>query len=385
MIFADSAAAHHFLDGLNGIEIGGAAHNPFNIPGCRNVDFSDDMSTVFKEEERRQAGLALAVDVVANGDNLPFSDESLEYVLHSHVFEHFWDPIAAIEEWLRVLVPGGIVFMIVPHKERTFDHAKSRTTLAELIGRHDGRLTMPPGADPTGHHSIWITQDVVELLTYLGHEILAVADTDDKVGNGFTIVFRKPGELTSRAQTLDLGCGTKKRPGAIGIDKQALPGVDVVIDVAHTALPFADSSVANVCSNDLFGYLDEPAQLLREIVRVCRPGATVNISTPHGASDAAMAPGTRARFVESTWVELLGSVAAECAGGTLTLNGIDLFVAPTALTALAAHNVPLDFALAHCTNVVTRITAVMTVRKPKVAAPANYTRRVRKESGQPRR
>jgi hypothetical protein len=142
----ESALAHQLLDGLSGIEIGGSAFDPFNIPGCRNVDFTADFGTVFKEEERRLAGTVLPVDLVAPGDQLPFPDESLDYVAHLHVLEHFFDPVAAIKEWC-MLRPGGIVYAIVPHAARNGDQHRSRTTLAELLDRHAGRVEHTPYLD----------------------------------------------------------------------------------------------------------------------------------------------------------------------------------------------------------------------------------------------
>ena len=40
-------------------------------------------------------------------------------------------------EWLRVVRPGGYVFIIAPHKERIFDKERERTTLQETIDRHN--------------------------------------------------------------------------------------------------------------------------------------------------------------------------------------------------------------------------------------------------------
>uniref|UniRef100_A0A915EP30 Methyltransferase type 11 domain-containing protein n=1 Tax=Ditylenchus dipsaci TaxID=166011 RepID=A0A915EP30_9BILA len=77
------------------------------------------------------------VDIIASGDKLPFPNCSQDFVLSSHVIEHFYDPIKTIEEWLRVVKPNGYVFIVVPHKERTFDLARNRTSLAELIERHE--------------------------------------------------------------------------------------------------------------------------------------------------------------------------------------------------------------------------------------------------------
>ena len=209
-ISRESALAHRFLDGLHGIEIGGSACNPFNIPNCRNVDYTDDTDTIYKREERRLAGTTLPVDVVARGDVLPFADGSLDYVLSSHVLEHFIDPLAALIEWQRVLRPGGILFAIVPHRDRTFDRDRPRTSLRELIDRHAGRITLPAEVDEyEEHHSVWITDDVMSAVEYLGFGILAVDDVDDKVGNGFTIVCEKRAAPDASLRAAEL-CGARR-------------------------------------------------------------------------------------------------------------------------------------------------------------------------------
>lgn len=51
----------------------------------------------------------------ASADNLPFPDESFDYVFTCHLIEHMPDTHAAIMEWLRVVRPGGHVVMIVPN------------------------------------------------------------------------------------------------------------------------------------------------------------------------------------------------------------------------------------------------------------------------------
>ena len=182
----ESALAHQYLDGLKGLEIGGSAHNPFGLDTL-NVDYTLSTETVFKQAELEIAGKTLPVNVVASGDALPFLDGSHDFVVSSHVLEHFPDPIKALREWYRVIKPGGYIVMIVPHKERTFDRERPRTTLAELIDRH--RNGWGPGTDQ--HCSVWITEDVVDLIEYLGWEIAEVQDVDDKAGNGFTLLVRK--------------------------------------------------------------------------------------------------------------------------------------------------------------------------------------------------
>ena len=110
MKFKESALAHKLLDGLEGIEIGGSAHNSFGLK-TRNVDYRDGM-TIYKEEEIRQCGQVLPVDILAPGDELPLADNSVDFVLSSHVIEHFPDPIKALKEWRRVVRPGGDILFV---------------------------------------------------------------------------------------------------------------------------------------------------------------------------------------------------------------------------------------------------------------------------------
>jgi SAM-dependent methyltransferase len=192
MIFRESRLAHQYLDGLAGLEIGGAAHNPFGLE-TKNVDYVASLDTVYKKAEIEYCGEALKVDIVASGDELPVPDESQDFVVSAHVIEHFFDPIKAIKEWLRVIKPEGYIFIIAPHKERTFDRDRARTPLAELVARHEGKIV---GSKDYAHQydehcSVWITQDLLDLCRYLNLNVVAYQDVDDKSGNGFAVVVQK--------------------------------------------------------------------------------------------------------------------------------------------------------------------------------------------------
>jgi SAM-dependent methyltransferase len=206
MKFPDSPLAHQLLDHLIGIEIGGAAHNSFNLPDCLNVDYTDDMNTVFKQGEEKLCGEKLPVDVVAPGDDLPFVDELWDYVISSHVLEHFFDPIAAIKEWFRVIRPGGYIFMIVPKARALPDENRPPTTLTELLARHSGEMkpedvNMDIGYQTStvtglplnehGHWSVWDLQDFLPVVEHFGWKVVTQLETDDKVGNGWCLVLQK--------------------------------------------------------------------------------------------------------------------------------------------------------------------------------------------------
>lgn len=52
-----------------------------------------------------------------NGKNLPFADNSQNYVYSSHVLEHISDYQQAIREWFRVVKHSGYIITVVPHRD----------------------------------------------------------------------------------------------------------------------------------------------------------------------------------------------------------------------------------------------------------------------------
>jgi SAM-dependent methyltransferase len=205
MKFKESALAHKYLDGLKGIEIGGSAHNPFGLDTI-NVDYTDAIDTVFKQAEIKLCGEALKVDIVAEANNLPFRDETKDFIINSHLIEHLFDPISAIKEWLRVIKKGGYIFIICPHKDRIDGENRNNTTIRELIRRHLG-LIKPEEVvfedgythssvtglplNERGHFNVWDTEAFLSFCRYLELDVVDWQDVDDKVGNGFTIVIKK--------------------------------------------------------------------------------------------------------------------------------------------------------------------------------------------------
>ena len=191
MMFQESRLAHKYCIG-SGLEIGGAAHNPFGL-NALNVD-------VRQREVDHEGNKALHVDILASGDNISLPDGSQSFIVSSHVFEHLFDPIKALLEWDRLIKINGVIFMIIPHKERTFDKHAGRTALQHLVDDYTNKVTK--GHEKNGKHQhdhVWITEDIVELINWvidnLGIQwvVEEAQDIDDKVGNGFTVVVRKKG------------------------------------------------------------------------------------------------------------------------------------------------------------------------------------------------
>lgn len=78
---------------------------------------------------------------------------------------------------------------------------------------------------------------------------------------------------------VDLGCGSRKSSGYIGVDIVPCPGVDIVADLAQK-LPFEDSSVDRIKAHDIIEHLPDKLNTMNEIWRICKPGAKVEILVP---------------------------------------------------------------------------------------------------------
>jgi len=195
IIFPESKMAHQWLDGLKGLEIGPSSHNPFGLD-TRNVGIVD---SIYYEEQMRLTGMAAQLDFIAHADAIPVPDESEDFILSSHVIEHCPDMIRTLVEWYRIIRPGGYMFMIVPHRTAAPSDASRPLTKWEhfredfLRGNteHD-----EPDAGKFGHcHYHVFDCDLMQqyLQNIFGErlQLVATQPVDDKIGNGFTLVYRK--------------------------------------------------------------------------------------------------------------------------------------------------------------------------------------------------
>lgn len=204
-----------------GLEIG-----PGKYPYC------DPRRTTFLEKHPDASDGMRRPHIVGDGGRIPKPDAAFDFVFASHVLEHMPDAIGVLKEWMRVIRPGGVLFLILPHADRTFDRHREKTKLSHHIKDHEKLLAQPDHshdgearegwskledfddhvrahraafgtdffdfdhrlASDAMHYHVWTQDEIVRLLQHLGTRIVAVADQIADRGDSFVVVATRPRE-----------------------------------------------------------------------------------------------------------------------------------------------------------------------------------------------
>lgn len=212
----------HQLAGKSGIEIGGPSQafsrrGLFPVyPIVGNLDNCNFCSTTVwggtskqgknyrfdpnKPNGQQHIAEATSMEALSSG--------AYDFVLSSHMLEHSANPILALSEWKRLLKNDGILVLLLPDKNHTFDHRRPTTTMAHLIadfcaGTKEDDLTHLQeilelhdlGRDPEAgnwatfesrarrnsenrclHHHVFDAKLCTELFKYVGLKIEAVEE-----------------------------------------------------------------------------------------------------------------------------------------------------------------------------------------------------------------
>jgi SAM-dependent methyltransferase len=95
---------------------------------------------------------------------------------------------------------------------------------------------------------------------------------------------------------LDLGCGQRKHPGSVGLDISPDTDADVVHDLDEFPYPFDDDSFDQVLMQDVIEHVERPYAVIAELARICRPGAGIQLRTPHFSSVLAYSDPTHRHY-----------------------------------------------------------------------------------------
>ncbi len=171
----------------------------------------------FVYDSRRPPGMQYVMEA---SDLARFADGDFEVLLSSHTLEHVANPLDTLREWMRVLSARGILVMVLPHKEGTFDHRRpvtllehlvdderrgtgedDLTHLPEILALHD--LTLDPQAgNPAAfaarssrnlenrclHHHVFDTELAIAMIDHAGLQIL---EAEAALAHHIFIIARK--------------------------------------------------------------------------------------------------------------------------------------------------------------------------------------------------
>lgn len=215
--------AERFIQG-RGIEVG-ALHLPLPVPSGVEVTYVDRFDTAaLREAYPEMAGAPIVdVGVVDDGETLAtVGDASQDFVVANHFYEHTQDPLGTLANHLRVVRPGGTLFLAVPDKRRTFDAGRPVTPLEHVVRDHRegpawsrrahfeewvrlvdkvpeeqvaARAAQLEAEDYSIHYHVWVPGAFIELLEHARHE-LGLPFEEEAVHvalHEFVVVLRRTG------------------------------------------------------------------------------------------------------------------------------------------------------------------------------------------------
>ena len=80
---------------------------------------------------------------------------------------------------------------------------------------------------------------------------------------------------------LDLGCGNKKHPGAVGIDINPSSDADIIHDLNSVPYPFDDSVFDEIIADNVIEHLDNVILIMEELSRISKVSATIKVIVPY--------------------------------------------------------------------------------------------------------
>jgi SAM-dependent methyltransferase len=110
---------------------------------------------------------------------------------------------------------------------------------------------------------------------------------------------------TGPGAVLDVGCGAKKWPGATGLDISPDTDADVVHDLNAFPYPFEDNAFDQILMQDVIEHLAEPIRVMDELHRIARPGARIQLRTPHFSSMLAYSDPTHTHYFSAEAIRTL--------------------------------------------------------------------------------
>jgi len=86
-------------------------------------------------------GKSLGKQFILDATDLSTLDkETYDFVLSCNNIEHIANPLKAIEQWLSVLKPNGVLVIVAPRKESNFDHNRDIVKFTHLLEDYNNNI-----------------------------------------------------------------------------------------------------------------------------------------------------------------------------------------------------------------------------------------------------
>lgn len=189
--------------------------------GCGEKTISPVERTILSDAYESHDGKKALAQVFFLSEAIPYKNSSFSFVVTEHMLEHCVSPIVTLKEIHRILNDQGILFLFLPHKERTFDKFRAGTDSQILIRLYEGKLSQENFLETSYadwktnvldkglaqhykhyskeiaieqgqmHFSAWTPNDIIPLLQYSSFDVLETVDFVSDRPDTFLIVAKK--------------------------------------------------------------------------------------------------------------------------------------------------------------------------------------------------
>jgi hypothetical protein len=97
---------------------------------------------------------------------------------------------------------------------------------------------------------------------------------------------------------INIGAGSNHYEGFLNCDYDPLSNADYIFDLEHDRYPFEDNTIEAVIAHHVLEHMGEGFfHCMKEVYRICKHGATVDIRTPHHRHDHFLIDPTHRRAI----------------------------------------------------------------------------------------
>lgn len=194
------------------------------LDGC-NFSISTVWEGQLEEGNTFRFGDSTGQQLIAECTDLSvIKNNEYDFLLSCHCLEHVANPLKALNEWKRIIKINGYLVLVLPHKDKTFDHnrpvtslnhiikdyendidEKDETHFDEIMRLHDLALEFPQFShdelkmrlkknyeNRCAHHHVFDSHLTLELLDYAGLKLLCLHAMSNSVFALAQVVQEKP-------------------------------------------------------------------------------------------------------------------------------------------------------------------------------------------------